>query len=222
MVAITQQNDNIIFMENNTITGLEKKPHSIILATELELLEDLGTIKGKLGELLDSIETDLQISFEDPEKIYHEMEKSNCLARVERLSRVLEAVELDQELSISEETETHYANAVIPNNKGIQIAFAEGQAPGPVRTVVAFGKTIIGFKTDNLSVEEINFNESEIRDINERRYLCRHVTGKLRKVDIRYVVMRIPRQMMDDKHLTQEETPDLPFVFRAFKIPQID
>ena len=164
----------------------------------------------------------MHVVFVEPDQVYSEMEKENCLARVERLSRVLQTVELNQELRISDETETHYASAVIPNHKGIQIAFAEGQAPGPIRTVVAFGKTIIGFRTDNLHVEKIEFNESEIRDTQERNYLCRHVTGKLHKNDIRYVVMRIPRQMLDENHLTDEEKqePNLPFIFRAFKIPQ--
>ena len=210
-------------METKTTTpkGPEGLPLSLDLAIQLERTTDLEIIKSKLGELLESIENDLHVSFEDPDEIYKDMERERCLARVERLSRVLETVELDHELPISAETETHYANAVIPNDKGIQLAFAEGQAPGPVRTIVSFGKTIIGFKTDSLSVEEIDFDDSEIRDNRERKYLCRHVTGKLHRKDILSVVMRIPRQMIDTKYLTDEEnTLELPFIFRAFKIPR--
>jgi hypothetical protein len=131
---------------------------------------------------------------------------------------VLEAVELGKPLHISDETDSHYANAVVPVSEGIKIAFGEGEAPGPVRVMVGFGKTLIGFKTDHLSVSEIDFSESEIRDARERKYLCRHVSGDLKREDIRYLILRIPYAIMDPVRLTDEERKRTrPFVFRGVR-----
>jgi hypothetical protein len=108
---------------------------------------------------------------------------------------------------------------VIPEDEGIRLALAEGQAPGPFRTMVSFGKTIVGFKTDHLEVAEVDFLDSNtsLRDENLRRYVCRHVVGNIEKEDIKYIVIRIPKNLLDEKHLTEEEKtePDMTFVFRA-------
>ena len=147
------------------------------------------------------------------------MQSENCLVRTERLSRVLETVELESPLVVSNENEEHYANAVIPSPEGIKIALSEGLAPGPVRIMVGFGKTIIGFKTDNMLVEEIDFSESEIRDSAERKFLCRHVTGNLSKHDVRYIIIRIPYTYLQEKYLTDSERTKKPkFIFRGMAL----
>jgi len=206
-------------MEQSENTS-EKIPESLELARELENTDDETVIKEKLGLLLDTMSVELGSKYvENIAEIYKGMRSENCLARVERLSRVLETVELKTPLHISDEDETHYANAVIPLPEGIKIAFSEGQAPGPVRAVVGFGKTIIGFKTENLSVSEIDFEGNNFQNHGERKFLCRHVSGDLNKDDIRYIVIRIPTNLMPETHLSEEEkTKKLPFIFRGLQL----
>jgi hypothetical protein len=200
----------------------QEAPHSIELSKELEQTDDDELIREKLGMMLQSIEDDLGIKFiSNVNELYDNMRSDNCLVRTDRLSRVLETMESESPLKISDEDERHYANAVIPNQEGIRIALSEGQAPGPVRIMVGFGKTIIGFKADadNISVSEIEFGESEIRDPLERRYVTRHVTGELSKSDIKYIVMRIPFPLVKDEYLTEQERHRKPtFVFRGAKL----
>ena len=195
-------------------------PHSLELAHELESTEDEEVLRQKLGSLLDSMESDLGVEFvSNVNELYKGMQSEDCLVRVESLSRVLETMETSSPMKISDETESHYANAVIPDPRGIKIAFSEGQAPGPVRLAVGFGKTIIGFKSDNVSVEEIEFSESDIRDARERKYLCRHVVGELTREDIRFLVMRMPSSLLDEDHLTEEEKKRKdPFIFRGARL----
>lgn len=195
-------------------------PHSLELAKELEETEDVEVIREKLGSLLESIAEDTGVEFtSDVNTLYQAMAKEGCLVRVEKLSRVLETVELGSPLDISDEKEAHFANAVIPMPEGIKIALSEGQAPGPVRIMVGFGKTIIGFKTDNISVSEVEFSESDIRDPEERKFLCRHVSGSLQSKDVGYVVIRIPSDLLAEKYLTKEEKKKkMPFVFRGAKL----
>lgn len=194
------------------------------IARRLESSEDEEEIRQNIQTLLERIEEEAQAPCtEDVQSIYEMMRQKQCLARVERLSRVLETIETGAPLHISDKDETHFANAVVPVSEGLKIAFAEGQAPGPVRLVVGFGKTIIGFKTDNLSVEEIEFEGDDmanLRDNSERKFLCRHVVGDLRKEDILSIVMRIPRHLMPEGSLTPKEIErKLPFITRGFKLP---
>lgn len=197
----------------------EKLPRSIELARELENSYNRIEIKDKLAELLENIEKDTGTRFSHEVSVFYKsMQSEQCLARIERLSRVLEATTLNKPLPISEETESHYANAVVPETEGLKIAFSEGQAPGPIRTVVGFGKTLIGFKTDHLSVTGVKFDDRELRDVATRKRLCRHVVGNLEKNDIRYLVMRIPFNLLPEKHLTQNELAKKPsFIFRGLE-----
>lgn len=207
--------------EHNLEKSLKPElPASLELAKELEETEDVEVIKEKLGFLLESMTRDFGITFtSDMNALYSGMAEENCLVRVERLSRVLETMALESPLHISDETETHYANAVIPVPEGIKIALAEGQAPGPYRIMVGFGKTIIGFKTDNMLVEEVKFSENDLRDAKERQYLCRHVSGDLKKEDVHYLAIRIPASLLDKKYLSEEELERKPhFVFRGAKL----
>ncbi|OHA18166.1 MAG: hypothetical protein A2664_01710 [Candidatus Taylorbacteria bacterium RIFCSPHIGHO2_01_FULL_46_22b] len=194
------------------IENEQEVPQSLELVRELEVVENQDDVKLRLGEMLDRISSDVGA-------LYEGMRVEQCLARVEQLSRVLETIELGKPLHISDETDSHYANAVIPAPEGIKIALSEGEAPGSVRAVVGFGKTLIGFKTDHLSVSEIDFAESEIRDANERKYLCRHVSGDLLKDDIHYLILRIPYELMPAERLTVEEKKkSRPFVFRGMRL----
>ncbi len=197
----------------------EALPKSIQLAKLLEGA-DPEEVRQKLGELLSAIEKDTGRTFSsDVATIYKNMYEEQCLARIEQLSRVLETVELNKPLAISDEHETHYANAVVPTAQGLKVAFSEGQAPGPVRTVVGFGKTLIGFKTEHITVEEVAFSESDIRNAEERRFLCRHVVGSLEKEDIRHLVMRIPAQLVSEGLLTDDEKKKKSsFIFRGMQL----
>jgi hypothetical protein len=198
----------------------ESLPKSLELARILENTENVEEIKEKLGLLLKMIEQDLHVEFvSNVALIYNGMQSEDCLVRTEQLSRVLESIEFGVPLHISDDTDSHYANAVLPVPEGIKIAFSEGRAPGPIRAAIGFGKTIIGFKTDHISVSEIDFQESEIRDYKERKHLCRHVSGDLKKEDIRYLVMRIPSHFLEEKYLTSEEkNKKSKFIFRGFKV----
>lgn len=198
----------------------EKLPRSLELARILEQTDDEDLIREGMNELFETLETDLHTTLHnDPGLVYRNMEKEGCLARVESLSRVLETIETGKNLSISDETESHYANAVIPTPQGIKIAFSEASAIGPVRTMVGFGKTLVGFKTENIQVDEIDFNPEDLRGANERKYLCRHVVGDLRPEDIRSVVMRIPRHLISENLLTVDEREEAStFIFRTFEL----
>lgn len=203
-----------------TIENHEGTPKSLELARILENTDDENVLRNNIGDLLKSLEADLKINLlNDPSIIYESMQNEKCLARVETLSRVLEAVELNIPLNISDDDEIHYANAVLPTIQGIKIAFSEGLSPGPVRAMVGFGKTIIGFRTENLKVEEINFDPDDVRGANERQYLCRHVSGVLKAEDIRTVILRIPRHLLLEDVLDEDEkTNNGAFVFRAFQL----
>jgi methionyl-tRNA formyltransferase len=205
-----------------TINKFEQPKTAIQLAQELENSEDIEYVKENLGKLLDLIEEETGTEFqEEVDDIYEQMKQENCLVRVEQLSRILETIELDKELPIGHNAETHYANAVIPEDAGIKLALAEGQAPGPIRAIMSFGKSLIGFKTEDLSVTEVDFvpDAAGVRDEQERKYICRHVEGTLHKKDIKFLVIRIPKHLLDLNHLTEEEKAEkeFPFVFRATK-----
>jgi len=203
---------------NENVAEKSELPRSLQLAIELEKATDQGSeiLKSKLKAFLESMEKDLNVHYTDnANELYQRMREENCLVRVEKLSRVLETLELGKDLHISDADEYHYANATLPVPEGIKIAYAEGQAPGIVRIAIGFGKTIIGFKTDNIEVGEVEF--SDRIDAEERRYLCRHVSGDVRKQDIISVVMRIPRHLMEDSMLNEKELESKsPFIVRGF------
>ncbi len=202
--------------------SIEKPQKSIELAKLLESTYDPEFLKKHLGELLDLIEIETGTQFlKEVDPLYDGMKADDCLVRVEQLSRVLETIELGSSYEIGHKGENHYANAVIPEEQGIRLALAEGQAQGPIRTMVSFGKTLIGFKTDNLEVTEVDFvaDTAGMRNEHERRYICRHVEGTVTKEDIKYMVMRIPRHLLNDDRLTREELEDseISFIFRGIK-----
>ena len=198
------------------LKNIEGVPRALELAVKLEGLEDISPTQ--VSELLEAMQHEIGVAITNNTNLfYRTMREKDCLVRVETLSRVLSVIELGQKALISEETDNHYANAVIPENDGIKIAFSEGWAPGPVRTAVAFGKTIVGFITENIDVKEIDFDPDDPRGAEERKYLCRHVDGYLTKNDIVSVVMRIPRRLIEDKFLFPDEVGGTnQFIFRGF------
>lgn len=208
-----------MFEQNN---NYDQPKSAIELARQLEDSDDVEFVKKNLGILLDLIQQETGNEFqEEVDSVYEDVKRENCLLRVEQLSRILETVELNKELPIGHNAETHYANAVIPEDAGIKLAFAEGQAPGPIRAIMSFGKSLIGFKTDHLQVSEVDYvpDAAGVRDEQERKYVCRHVEGTLTKEDIRFLIMRIPKHLLDERHISPEElkAKDFPFAFRAIK-----
>ncbi len=197
--------------------------HVVRLSRELEEAKDPEIIKRALPELFELLQTELQISLlkgQEIRTIYNLFQEEECLVRVENFTRIMEALELNQGFRIGESSDdSHYANAVIPNAEGIRLAFAEGQASGPLRLAIGLGKSLVGFRSDsaNVKVSDVDFSEDDARDVAKRAYLCRHVEGEIVKDDIRGVVMRIPRNVMDESLLTDDELEnESQFVFRGF------
>lgn len=213
--------------ENQLETGIETaKEKAVRLSQALEESKDKEFIKDTLPELFSILENELSINLlkggEQVSKIYKTLEDEQCLVRVENFTRIMEALELNKPYSVGESAnDSHYANAVIPDPEGIKLAFSEGQASGPLKLAIGLGKSLVGFKTEsgNLEVTEVDFSDDDMRDISRRKYLCRHVEGQITKEDIRGVVMRIPRQLMKDVLLTEQELEGTgQFVFRGFLI----
>ena len=195
-----------------------RKQEIVNLSKELEESEDVELIKLNLVKLFNLIENDLGIYFtDDTEELYGRMRKENCLARVDRLSNILKVLELGESVHIGDENE-HYANAVTPELEGLKIAYGEAQAPGPVKMMVGFGKTVIGFKTDHMKVDMVQYDENDLRQLGQRSIVCRHVSGDLMKDDIKVVVMRIPVSMCDVSILKEGELDGRQFVFRGFTL----
>lgn len=193
------------------------------LSRTLEESKDPEFIKQMLPELFAVLENDLHLLLlKGPEidKVYSLFRTEECLIRVENFTRIMEAVGLDHGFKVGESADdSHYANAVIADPEGIRLAFAEGQASGPLRVAMGFGKSLVGFRTnsEHIKVSRVDFSEDDQRDVAKRDYLCRHVEGEIEKSDIRGVVMRIPRTVMPDSLLTDDELDgEGPFIFRAF------
>lgn len=200
---------------------------AVELSQSLEESKDKEFIKARLPELFKILEEELGLNIlkgpEEISAIYKAFQTKQCLVRVERFTKILETIELNREFIVGESAgDSHYANAVIPEPEGIKIAWAEGQASGPIKVAfgLGLGKSIIGMKGDstNFKVSSVDFSEDDQRDIEKRSYLCRHVEGEVKKDDILGVVMRIPRNVVADQIMTEKEVEnkESPFVFRGF------
>ncbi len=189
------------------------------LVKRFEYLEEVEDIRREMPKVLEAIEEDLGVHFSnDVTSLYRLMQRKGCLARVEQFSRVLAALEGVEPIHVGGGAETHYANAVVPDPDGLALAYAEGQAPGAVRAMIAFGKTIVGFKTDHLSVDQVDFLEEDGRDVARRAQICRHVAGDVQKEDIVAVVIRFPRVTFPEEKMTDDEKQSSPqFIFRGFQ-----
>jgi hypothetical protein len=195
------------------------------LSRALEESKDPEFIKGMLPELFALLENELHLPLlkgAEVDTVYSLFRTEECLIRVENFTRIMEAIGLGQSFKVGESAdESHYANAVIPNPEGVRLAFAEGQASGPLRLAIGIGKSLVGFRadSDHIKVSNVDFSEDDARDIAKRGYLCRHVEGEILKEDIRGVVMRIPRVVMNDLLLTDDELEgEGQFVFRGFVV----
>ena len=204
-------------MSEQYILDKESPEEVMRLASDLESSEDEAFIKENLPLFLQKLEDTLGVKLtNDVGELYAHMQEEHCLGRIESISRVVAAIEKDISFAIGE-GDRHYANAVIPDTEGIRLAFGEGQAPGPVRIMIGFGKTLVGFKTDHILVSSVEFSDDDPRDVEHRAYLCRHVDGRLSKEDIRTVVMRIPKNFMEKGMFFEGEKEAVtPFVFRGF------
>jgi hypothetical protein len=59
-----------------------------------------------------------------------------------------------------------------------------------------------------------------MRDTSLRASYCRHVNGEIHRMDVRYMVMRIPKAMFPlDKLSEQEQLQGGQFVFRGIEMP---
>ncbi len=202
------------------------KEKVVELSHSLEESENEEFIKENIPVLFDLINKDLGIEIikdQDVNKIYKKLQEENCLVRVEKLSKIMEVLELDKPFKVGEGGEDFaYANSVIPEPEGLKIAFAEGHASGTMKLALALGKHLIGFKANGkyLKVSEVDFSNKEdveLRDVQKRNYLCRHIDGMIEKEDIRAVVLRIPRHLMKNELLTDDElNTSTSFIFRGF------
>jgi hypothetical protein len=188
----------------------------------LEKLETANTIEEMqkaLAELMHYLAEELEIELQpDVSKLYEEMQNERLLARLENLRRIVEAIEKKTPFKIGDEND-HYANAVLPENEGLKIAFAEGNAPGPVRLLIGFDtRSLISFNPQGLEVHEIDIKESDPRDPVKRLLLCRHVVGTLYPHQIKHLILRIPRSIFPENMLAEEDSRYKNFIFRGARL----
>ncbi|OHB20210.1 MAG: hypothetical protein A2939_03315 [Parcubacteria group bacterium RIFCSPLOWO2_01_FULL_48_18] len=137
----------------------------------------------------------------DVDALYKEMEEKKFLLRLESVKRITECLIKKAPLELGG-GKKRYANAVTV--EGLRIAFAEGDAPGPIRLLVGFDSAI-GFDARGLKVEDIEMEEDDPRDARFRIAYCRHVSGNLPPERIKYFIVRIPEYMFPPELLTDEE-----------------
>lgn len=181
---------------------------------------ELEEARLEVAKILEHLDQDLHLDITpDVSSIYNEMMRENLLARVENIESVVECIDEDKPIVVGH-GDKHYANSVMASLDGMHIALAEADAPGPVRMLIGLdAKALIGFKSDHLEVSEIDDNEFDLRDTSMRKAFCRHVSGEIRKEDIRYVVLRIPRKLFPKERLLEEEaSATTPFIFRGTRL----
>ncbi|HEY9586197.1 MAG TPA: hypothetical protein VJJ27_00965 [Candidatus Paceibacterota bacterium] len=183
---------------------------------------DAREVKPLIEELLSLLEKDLGLKLTpDVTSLYREMQDRHYLARVENLGRIIEALSSRKPIDIGGDDD-RYANAVVPEKEGLQIAFAEGDAdaPGPIRLLIGFDfRSLIGFDPNGLDIKPIAKGEFDLRNQALRGGLCRHVSGELRVEMIREFVLRIPTKFFPEIALTDVELGDKPrFIFRGARL----
>ena len=190
-----------------------------------EVIEKMESAKNedKMRELVSDFFDEIKnfnIEFmPDVSSLYREMENKRDFVRLEQLKRAMEAIINRKPIYIGDK-EDYYANAVIPNNEGLKIAFAEGGAPGPVRLLIGFDvKSAIGFNPKNLAVSNIKPNEFDLRNQFARSAVCKHVSGELKPEALEYFIMRVPRHLFPEKLLNKEEMEEnSKFIFRGARL----
>jgi len=199
-----------------------EKPSLVKIAKAMEDAKTEEEMKGYVNNFLESFPETFHADLSpDVTSVYRAMEEEGLLVRLERLSAVIEDVLEHKPIRIGEGGD-HYANAVLPNNEGIKIAFAEGMAPGPIRLLMGFEvRSGIGFDAKGLEVSEIDVSEFDLRDTSLRAALCRHVKGDILSENIKYLVLRLPAHLVEDRYVTEKELENASqFIFRgaAFNI----
>lgn len=187
----------------------EYKPLSLKEVERLERAESEAEVKEILPHFFSFLELEIGAR----------METDVNLVRLENMRRVVEALSSHRPMKIGG-GEDHYANAVTSENKGIRIALAEGEAPGPVKLLIGFDvRTAIGFNPEGLRVHDIDQSKFDLRDTSLRAALCRHVEGELPPEQIHHIVMRVPRRLMPVELMTAgEKNTDSLYVFRGAEI----
>ncbi|MEK7464594.1 MAG: hypothetical protein AAB617_02335 [Patescibacteria group bacterium] len=201
-----------------TLRDKERKTQEIL--SGMESAQSSAELKKLIPLLIDRLEKDFGIRFtDDITSLYKEMQEKRFLVRLENIRRVVEGVYEKRGFKIGDK-EDHYANAVVPENEGLRIAFSEGEAPGPVRFLVGFDvKSAIGFDPNGLEVSDIETDESDLRDTAKRRALLRHVSGNLEPENIHHFIMRIPRAAFPEERMTEEEAKNKGgFIFRGARL----
>ena len=206
--------------ENSTETF--EKTAVIDVARAMENATTEAEMKKSVNIFFDLFPKTLRIEFSsNVTPLYQEMARERLLVRLERPSVILESLLENIPIRLGSGTD-RYANAVVPDNEGIKIALSEGMAPGPIRLLMGFDvRSAIGFRPAGLNVQNISISESDLRDTSIRIALCRHVTGDLLPQNIKIFVIRVPRHLLHQRHLTETERNRHPqFVFRGVRLPE--
>lgn len=179
------------------------------IALAMESAQDSGQRRELLNAFLSAFPEEVGVSLsEDVSSIYQAMSEESLLVRRQSVSATVKSITEAQVLDLGE-SEKKYANSVVPNNEGIKIALAEGETQGPIIS-------LIGFDPKNIRVSSIEVSKNDPRDTALRSALCRHVDGVLSPEDIKYLVLRMPRSLVDEKYLTESEKQSgVPFIFRG-------
>ncbi|MBI4033965.1 MAG: hypothetical protein HY378_00240 [Candidatus Brennerbacteria bacterium] len=198
----------------------EYEPLNLETIERLERAENEVEVKEILPKFFAFLEREVGAEVTaDIDSVYQEIEKQHELVRLENIRHVAESLGLHRPLKIGS-GEDHYANVVVPDNEGIRIALAEGEAPRPLRLLIGFDvKTAIGFSSEGLRVHDIDQSEFDLRDTALRASLCRHVEGELPPEQIHHIITRVPRQLMPEELLTaQEEKSESRYIFRGARL----
>lgn len=195
------------------------------LLSVCELLEhekDISKFKELISVFLEKIDklSDSGLS-ENVEKAYKDMQIKNLLLRVENISKVIGSIKDNKPYTVGD-TEDHYANAVVPDQDGVAIAFSEARAPGPVKLLIGFDvRSAIAFEQEALHVFPIK-DQEDLRNIELRKKVCRHVEGNIDPHYIKYIILRIPRKIFPETRLNSNETKsDSMYIFRSLSLNSI-
>ena len=191
--------------------------HAARIAHQMEEAADPERVRTFIQEFLQVLESEMHLEVSsEVDALYHEMQKEGQLVRLETISKIFDSLADNQPINLGPH-EKKYANAVIPEKEGLRIAFAEGEAPGPIRFAMGFDiKSIMGFDPEGLQVSEIQLDDNDPRDQVARFAYTRHVSGNLPPENIKTFVMRIPRKLFPPEKLTEIERGKLPpFIFRG-------
>ncbi len=200
----------------NIVEKIEEISDSKTIPVEEKIRDLRELVRGLLEHMHDDFNMELSV---EVSQLYEEMHNKDLLARVEKIKNVIECMANHKPINVGDE-DHHYANSVTTDKEGLRIAMAEAEAIGPVRLLLGLDlNALIGFTNDHIKVTEIDDDQFDLRDTSLRKAHCRHIVGEIHFEDIKYVVLRIPRNLFPDNELTKEETTSKsPFIFRGARI----